>query len=79
MTDGYPNQRYGDSTRTVKAVGSEAIPGQPIAAVPVPASAYHLSDDEGSEPHVYGRYSNPTWTQLESALAGLEAANSALA
>jgi cystathionine gamma-lyase len=78
MTEGYANQRYGDSTRTVKAVDSEAIPGQPIAAVPVPASAYHLSDDEGSEPHVYGRYSNPTWTQLESALAGLEGASSAL-
>jgi len=79
MTDSYSAQRYGDSTRTVKAVDSEAISGQPIAAVPVPASAYHLSDDEGSEPHVYGRYSNPTWSQLESALAGLEGAASALA
>ena len=79
MTDGYPNQHYGDSTRTVKAVDSEAIPGQPIAAAPVPASAYHLSDDEGSEPHVYGRYSNPTWSQLESALADLEGAAAALA
>jgi cystathionine gamma-lyase len=78
MTESYATQRYGDSTRTVKAVDSEAIPGQPIAAVPVPASAYHLSDNEGSEPHVYGRYSNPTWTQLESALADLEAASSAL-
>ena len=78
MTESYATQRYGDSTRTVKAVDSEAIPGQPIAAVPVPAAAYHLSDDEGSEPHVYGRYSNPTWTQLESALAELEAASCAL-
>jgi cystathionine gamma-lyase len=78
MTESYATQRYGDSTRTVKAVDSEAIPGQPIAAVPVPASAYHLSDDEGSEPHVYGRNSNPTWNRLESALAGLEAASSAL-
>jgi len=79
MTESYPIQRYGDSTRTVKAVDREAIPGQPIAAVPVPASAYHLSDDEGSEPHVYGRYSNPTWSELESALAELEGATSALA
>ena len=78
MNGSYANQRYGDSTRTVKAVDSEAIPGRPIAAVPVLASAYHLSDDEGSEPHFYGRYSNPTWTQLESALAELEAASSAL-
>jgi cystathionine gamma-lyase len=79
MTESYPIQRYGDSTRTVKAVDREAIPGQPIAAVPVPASAYHLSDDEGSEPHVYGRYSNPTWSELETALAELEGATSALA
>ena len=78
MSKDYSNQGYGDSTRTVKAVDSEAIPGQPIVAVPVSASAYHLSDDEGSEPHVYGRYSNPTWSQLESALAGLEGAASAL-
>ena len=78
MTESYATQRYGDSTRTVKAVDSEAIPGRPIAAVPVPAAAYHLSDDEGSEPHVYGRYSNPTWTHLESALADLEAASWAL-
>jgi len=71
-------ERYGDSTRTVKAVDTEAIPGQPVAAVPVPVSAFHLSDDEGSEAHVYGRYSNPTWSRLESALASLEAASSAL-
>jgi cystathionine gamma-lyase len=71
-------QRYGDSTRTVKAADSEAIPGQPIGHVPVPASAFHLSDDEGSEEHVYGRYSNPVWTRLEAALAQLEEATTAL-
>jgi cystathionine gamma-lyase len=40
---------YGDSTRSVKAVGSEPIPGIPVAPLPVPASTYHLSSDE-SEP-----------------------------
>jgi len=78
MTGFLDNERFGDSTRTVKAVETEAIPGHPISAVPVPASAFHLSDHEGSEAHVYGRYSNPTWSQLESALASLEAANAAL-
>ena len=78
MTQGDRPQGYGDSTRTVKAVDSEVIPGQPLTSIPVPASAYHLSDDEGSEPHVYGRYSNPSWSRLESALASLEAARSAL-
>ena len=78
MTGSSETQRYGDSTRTVKAVDGEAIPGQPVAPFPIPASAFHLSDDEGSEPHVYGRYSNPTWNQLEAALASLEAASAAL-
>jgi cystathionine gamma-lyase len=69
---------YGDSTRSVKAADTEAISGRPVAHTPVPASAFHLSADEGTEDHVYGRYSNPAWTQLESALARLEEATGAL-
>ena len=71
-------ERYGDSTRAVKAVDSEAIPGTPVAHVPVPAAAFHLASEEGSEAHVYGRYSNPVWVHLESALAQLEDAGAAL-
>jgi cystathionine gamma-lyase len=70
---------YGDSTRTVKAADTEAISGRPVSHTPVPASAFHLSADEGTEDHVYGRYSNPAWIQLESAVAQLEEATSALA
>ena len=69
---------YGDSTRAVKAVSSEAIPGRPVGASPVPASAFHLSPDEGSEDDTYGRSSNPNWRQLESAIAQLEGARTAL-
>ena len=69
---------YGDSTRAVKAVSSEAIPGHPVGAAPVPAAAFHLSADEGSEADTYGRSSNPSWRQLESALAHLEGATTAL-
>jgi cystathionine gamma-lyase len=69
---------YGDSTRSVKSVVSQAIPGQPVTSVPVPASTYHLSDDESVGYDTYGRSSNPTWRQLESALACLEGAASAL-
>lgn len=71
-------ERYGDSTRTVKAVDSEPVAGQPVAHPPVPASAFHLSADEGSEAHVYGRYSNPAWDHLEAALAQLEETTTAL-
>ena len=69
---------YGDSTRSVKAVGSEAIPGAPVTPPPVPASTYHLSPDEAEPLDSYGRSSNPTWRQLESALAELEVAAAAL-
>lgn len=72
------NGKYGDSTRSVKAVGSEAVPGSPVAPRPVPASAYHLSPDETEPMDSYGRSSNPTWRQLESALAELEGAATAL-
>src|SRR4051795_12847972 len=70
--------RYGDSTRSVKAAGSEAIPGSPVSPPPVPASTYHLSPDETEPLDSYGRTSNPTWRQLESALAELEGATAAL-
>jgi cystathionine gamma-lyase len=70
---------YGDSTRSVKAVGAEAIPGQPVATPPVPVSAYHLSPDEAQPLDTYGRSSNPTWRRLEAALAELEGASTALA
>src|SRR4051812_27266141 len=72
------NGKYGDSTRSVKAVGSEVIPGSPVTPPPVPASTYHLSPDEAEPLDSYGRSSNPTWRQLESALAELEGAAKAL-
>ena len=69
---------YGDSTRSVKAVGLEPVPGHPVAPVPVPASTFHLSLDETEPLDSYGRSSNPSWRQLESALAELEGAAAAL-
>ena len=69
---------YGDSTRSVKAVGSEPVSGSPVVSPPVLASTYHLSPDEAEPSDKYGRYSNPTWRQLESALAELEGAAAAL-
>lgn len=69
---------YGDSTRTVTAVSSAAVPGQPVSPMPVPASTFHLSAEESSEHDFYGRASNPTWRELEAALAQLEGAASTL-
>ena len=72
------SSRYGDSTCCVKAVGSQPIPGDPVAPVPVPAATYHLSREESVDDDTYGRDSNPTWRRLESALAQLEGAAAAL-
>jgi cystathionine gamma-lyase len=49
-----------------------------VAPPPVPVAAYHLSDYESDGLDFYGRNSNPAWRQLESALAELEGAISAL-
>jgi cystathionine gamma-lyase len=71
--------RYGDSTRSVKATVAEAVPGSPIMPPPVPAAAYHIPPSEDDSLDSYGRYHNPTWRHLESALAELEGAATALA
>ncbi|ANI39217.1 cystathionine gamma-lyase [Mycolicibacterium vaccae] len=69
---------YGDSTRSIKALGAESIPGSPVTPTPMPAAAYHLAADEDEALDTYGRKSNPNWRQLESALAQLEGASTAL-
>ena len=46
---------YGDSTRSVKAVGFEAIPGGAVAPPPVPAAAYHIPPSEDDSLDSYGR------------------------
>lgn len=72
------NGPYGDSTRSVNAVGAEPVPGEPVASPPVPAVTYHLAPDEADQLDSYGRSSNPTWRRLEGALAELEGAAAAL-
>ncbi|MCH9666764.1 MAG: cystathionine gamma-lyase [Actinomycetia bacterium] len=69
---------YGDSTRSVKAVDAQAIPGQPVVPPPIPAAAYHIPPSEDDSLDSYGRRSNPTWRQLECGLAQLEGAATAL-
>ncbi|CAG7610262.1 cystathionine gamma-lyase [Rhodococcus opacus] len=68
----------GDSTRCVKAVAAENVPGSPMQRGPVFAAPYQLSADEGTESDTYARASNPGWRDLESALATLEGAAGAL-
>ena len=67
----------GDSTRCVKAVAHEGVPGSPLQAGPVFAAPYLLGEDEREGIDTYARASNPGWRALESALAALEHASAA--
>lgn len=67
----------GDSTRCVKAVAHEGVPGSPLQAGPVFAAPYLLGEDERDDVDTYARASNPGWRALESALAALEHASAA--
>jgi len=72
------NRPFGPSTQTVHVVASTAQAGQPVAAPVVPASTFHLAEGAAAGGDTYGRSSNPSWRQVESALAALEGADGAL-
>ncbi|MFI5053365.1 MAG: cystathionine gamma-lyase [Acidimicrobiia bacterium] len=61
-----------DATRVVRAGLTPAVQGQPFSAGPVFASGFHAAGDPSSSPYSYARFSNPTWTAFEKALADLE-------
>ncbi|WP_072812785.1 cystathionine gamma-lyase [Rhodococcus zopfii] len=67
----------GSSTRCVKAVAAEHVPGAPMQPGPVFAAPYQLGPDEDPTLDSYARASNPGWRALESALAELEGAAAA--
>ena len=62
----------GDGTRVIHAGLPDARQHEPLLPGPQFASLYHLTGDPTGHPLEYGRYGNPTWAQLESALGELE-------
>ncbi|MBP2323664.1 cystathionine gamma-lyase [Kibdelosporangium banguiense] len=58
----------GDGTRCVHGGMADPVPGTPLLASPVFATAYHL----GHPSYGYGRADNPTWRALESAIGDLD-------
>jgi len=53
--------------------GAERLtPGASVIPAIVPAAAFHLPGVPSNAPYQYGRFHNPTWEALESALALLE-------
>jgi cystathionine gamma-lyase len=63
----------GGGTRAVRAGLPAAEQGVSLLPGPTFATGYHLrGDDTHVTPYGYGRYANPTWTALETAVAELE-------
>jgi len=67
VTDG-----RGDSTRASHAGLPARADGEPFLPGPTFAAPYHLAGDPDASRFNYGRYDNPTWARLESALGELE-------
>ena len=61
-----------ESTRLIRATLGEAKQGEPVHAGPVFAAPFHAMGDASQAPYTYARAHNPTWTELETALSGLE-------
>ncbi len=59
-------------TKVVRSALTAAVPGAPLHAGPVFATAYHTPGDPARSAYSYARSHNPTWTALETALAELE-------
>lgn len=63
-----------NATRVIKAGLPAPNRGDPFLPGPTFAAPFHAAGDPAASPYTYGRYANPTWTRLESALGELERA-----
>jgi len=61
-----------ESTRIVRSTLSPAVAGEPLHAGPVFAGPYHTPGDLAQAAYTYARSHNPTWTELERAIAQME-------
>ncbi len=64
-----------DSTRIIRATLTEPVDGKPLHSGPVFASPFHASRDPAGVAYTYGRSHNPSWTELEGAIAVIESAD----
>ena len=61
-----------ESTRIIRSTLAPVKPGEPLHTGPVFAAPYHTPGDIENSPYTYARSHNPTWTELEHALASME-------
>ena len=60
------------STRIIRSTLTPAVPGAPLHAGPVFASAFHVPGDPAGVPYTYACSHNPTYTILETTIAQIE-------
>ncbi|HUZ93305.1 MAG TPA: cystathionine gamma-lyase [Edaphobacter sp.] len=61
-----------DSTKIIRSGLTPAVPGTPLHSGPVFAAPYHTPGDPANAAYSYARSHNPTWTELERAIAEME-------
>jgi cystathionine gamma-lyase len=61
-----------DSTRIIRSTLTPAVAGEPLHAGPVFVGPYHAPGDISGSQYCYARSHNPTWTDLEQAIAQIE-------
>src|SRR6185437_7045132 len=61
-----------DSTKIIRSSLTPVVPGEPLHSGPVFAAPYHTPGDPAGMPYTYARSHNPTWTELEKAIAQME-------
>ena len=61
-----------DTTKIVRSSLSRAKAGEPLHSGPVFAAPFHAPGDPADTPYTYARSHNPTWTELERAIARME-------
>lgn len=61
-----------ESTRIIRSTLSPAVAGEPLHAGPVFAGPYHTPGEISPTSYCYARSHNPTWTELERAIAEME-------
>jgi cystathionine gamma-lyase len=65
-------EKLRDATKVIRSTLTPAIAGEPLHAGPVFAGPFHTPGDTSQAAYSYGRSHNPTWTELETAIAQME-------
>lgn len=61
-----------EATRSARSGLTAAVPGKPLQNGPVFAALFHSPGNPESAAYTYTRSGNPTWTELEQAIAAIE-------